>query len=235
MRKIVTLLITLSLGRAFLQAQDLLAPKIEEAPVYIDSAGIHMIGELSIEQREIIKSEVIRLIEDFNNNVAKLCHPWTAEEKKLFTLKEREEYKNRIECEVRALFRADAGSYVTHVTSSYKVYKRDGLYYYQDQNHIEHRANNPYDDGNGTLRETLEEDITHQPARIEITNKFGSKCTVKTVHQYLNTIRNNSNFYKRVEFSGGEITSWDRLVFDAEKKSVCRCHRLLSGIYWLFT
>ena len=95
MRKLVTLIITILFGSAFLQAQEFFAPKIEEAPAYIDSIGIHLRGEceLSVEEIKVMEGTAIRTVQEFNNNVASLLHPLTDEEKTQFTAKEREVYK----------------------------------------------------------------------------------------------------------------------------------------------
>lgn len=223
MKKIVFILaITASAVCANAQQFSNLQPAtgIDSAFCYFDSTGAHLRAELNTEEMEVIEAAARRIVEEFNTNVAALWHQWTPEEKEEFTPREREEYKNRIEKATRELFIADADFYFTHETSNYKVYKKnDGFYYYQNQNHKEHRAYNPQDDGSGTLREIVEEDIKHEPARIEITNKYKKSSTLKPVRQYLNNIK-NVHTYQKVVFNAGGITVSNRVTRDAEGRYV---------------
>lgn len=222
MRKFVLCVMTLfTLNCIYAQQQTNLRPAtgIDSAFCYFDSDGAHLRAELSTEEVKIIEAAAIRIVEEFNSNVAQLWKPWTQEEMEKYTPKEREEFKNGIEKSTWKLFIADAKEYYTHETSNYKVYKSNGVYYYQDQFGKPKRAYNPQKDENGVLRETVEEDIKHLPARIEITSKYRKTSTMREVRKYLNNIK-NSHTYSKVVFNAGGITVSNKLRRDAEGRYV---------------
>ncbi len=222
MRKFVLCVITLfTFNCLHAQQQTNLRPAtgIDSAFCYFDSDGAHLRAELSIEEVKIIEATAIRIVEEFNSNVAQLWKPWTQEEMEKYTPKEREEFKKGIETSTWKLFIADAKEYYTHETSNYKVYKSNGVYYYQDQYGKPKRAYNPQKDDNGVLRETVEEDIKHLPARIEITSKYRKTSTMREVRKYLNNIKNNHT-YSKVVFNAGGITVSNKLRRDAEGRYV---------------
>ncbi len=205
-----------------LHAQTVESPtprRIEDNYAYIDSSGFHFKGELSHDEVKIIEAAAIRIVEEFNSNVAQLWKPWTQEEMEKYTPKEREEFKKGIETSTWKLFIADAKEYYTHETSNYKVYKSNGVYYYQDQYGKPKRAYNPQKDDNGVLRETVEEDIKHLPARIEITSKYRKTSTMREVRKYLNNIKNNHT-YSKVVFNAGEVFFPSKLRRDSEGRYV---------------
>ena len=69
------------------------------------------------------------------------------------------------------------------------------------------------------MREFVEEDIEHKPARIEITNKYKKISHQKLVRQYLSNIK-NIHTYEKVVFNAGGIAVSNHVVRDASGKYV---------------
>ena len=190
------------------------ATGIDSAFCYFDSNGkAHLRADLSTKEVQAIEAAAIRVTEEFNKGVAQLWKPWTQKDREDYSQKELDNYKDNIEKNILKLFISNAEVYYSHESSMYKVYKYNGEYYYRDRNGVPQRAYNPQRDGNGVLRETVEEDVRHRPATIEITSKYKKSSPPKEVRKYLGNVKNSNNYVK-VEFNCGGFTVSNKLKKD---------------------
>lgn len=199
------------------QVQDTLVPAtgIDSAFCTFDKDGVaHLRAELNPNEIKALEDGAKRLVEEFNANVAKLWRPWTNDEKRKFTPQELDEFKNETEEATRDEFIAKADKFTTHDVVEYRVYRQNGELYYIDQYGRRKTASgNIYTDQYGGRRISVEEDVQHKPARIQITSLKNPKGYWREVRKYLNNIK-NSHLYDCVSFDIGGITLSNRLVQD---------------------
>ncbi len=195
---------------------------IEQPATGIDSAfctfdkdgKAHLRAELNPKEIKALEDGAKRLVEEFNNNVAKLWRPWTEEEKARFTPIELDNFKNETEDATLDFFIAKAERFFTRDSAEYIVKSRDGAYYYKDQYGREKKAPGKIYYGQyGDRRVKVVEDVPHRAARIQITSLKNEQGYMRDVKKYLNNIK-NSHLYDKVEFDVGGITVSNRLVQD---------------------
>ena len=223
MNDIVKSIITLCLLQfiavsVYAQELDTISPAtgIDSAFCTYDKYGnAHLRAELNPKEIKALEDGAKRLVEEFNENVAKLWRPWTEEEKKQFTAIELDNFKNETEDATRDFFIAKAERFATHDIAEYIVYRNNnGMNCYKDQYGRERNVTGSiYTDENGNKRVSVEEDVPHKAARIQITSLRNSQGYMREVKRYLNNIK-NSHLYDKVSFDIGGITVSNRLVQD---------------------
>ena len=190
------------------------ATGVDSAYVYFDSDGrIYtrtVSTDLDSKAIEEIGFKVFDMINEFNDNVAKLWRPWTPEEKRIFTRAERLEYKTKIENTILNLFYAKGEKFTTTDSAEYLVKSENGYRYYVDQKKRRRNATgkNIYKGEYGEEHVKVLEDVEHDEATIEKTSKYKLKSDTLLVKDYLNGVKHNgdNDVYAKVIMNTGGLT-----------------------------